>query len=340
MIDSRADARPSDRDGYIRRLDETIVRRAIQWKLKLHNGGADQPHLQQHWRQWLQQHPDHRLAWQRLDAMGREFQDCLATLPDTRLATPILEQTAASLQRRNALKLLTLCMATGATGLLAYRALPWREWGADYRTAIGERRTVTLADGTQLLLNTDSAVDIRFSPQQRLIVLQRGEIFIDSGDDPGSPVHRPLRVQSRNAVLEALGTRFLVRDGEQGTTLRVEEGRVAIRDGNGAAMIAVPGESYTVSGTGITQISRPAMDIAGWTRGVLVVNDMRLADFVRELSRYRAGYLGCDPAVADLRLSGVFQLNQGEAPLEVLAHLLPVQIVYRTRWWARVLPAA
>ena len=73
-----------------------------------------------------------------------------------------------------------------------------------------------------------------------------------------------------------------------------------------------------------------------WTRGMLVLDNVRLGDMVRELNRYRRGHLGVDPDVADLRISGSFALNNVELALNSLLPALPVQIEQHTPWWVTV----
>lgn len=63
---------------------------------------------------------------------------------------------------------------------------------------------------------------------------------------------------------------------------------------------------------------------------------MRLEDFLNEVGRYRPGYLRCAASIADLRLSGVFRLEDTDKLLAVLPRTLPVQLRYRTRWWITV----
>jgi ferric-dicitrate binding protein FerR (iron transport regulator) len=75
------------------------------------------------------------------------------------------------------------------------------------------------------------------------------------------------------------------------------------------------------------------MDIGAWVDGLIVTRNMRLADFLSEVGRYRHGYLGCSADVGDLRLSGVFRLEDTDRLLAVVAQTLPVQVRYRTRWW-------
>jgi transmembrane sensor len=78
------------------------------------------------------------------------------------------------------------------------------------------------------------------------------------------------------------------------------------------------------------------MDPTAWLGGTLVARDMRLGDVVAEMARYRHGWLQCEDSVASLKVSGVFQLRDGDAALESLAQALPVRIEQRTRFWVRV----
>ena len=73
-----------------------------------------------------------------------------------------------------------------------------------------------------------------------------------------------------------------------------------------------------------------------WTRGMLVVDNARLADVVAELGRYRSGYLGVDKRVADLRITGSFPLHDTTLALNALVPTLPVQIEQHTPWWVSV----
>ena len=75
---------------------------------------------------------------------------------------------------------------------------------------------------------------------------------------------------------------------------------------------------------------------AAWSRGVLVAENMRVADFLEELGRYRAGFLRCDPAVADWRVTGVFSVLDTDRALRNLMLGLPLAVNYRTPYWVTV----
>ena len=83
--------------------------------------------------------------------------------------------------------------------------------------------------------------------------------------------------------------------------------------------------------TQIMPIEPTSTDTAAWTQGMLVASNMRLADFLSELGRYRDGYLRCDPSIADFRLSGTYPLSDTDRVLNTLASTLPVELEYITR---------
>ncbi len=302
-----------------------------------------------HWRReelqracaaWRAEHGEHERAWQQVSALNEELQGRFKALPGGVAGT--LDSSAQRLQRRQALKLLSLLVAGGAVAWVGRDSLPWQRLSADYSTATGERRSIELVDGTRLQLNTDSAVDVRYDAGQRLILLARGEIFLASGADTQSPTHRPLRVRTAQGLFEALGTRFNVRLQDAATCLSVSEGSVRI-DAFGArplqAPVAEAGQSYRIAADGVRRLERPQMDAVAWADGLIVTRDMRLADFLAEVARYRNGYLGCAAEVADLRLSGVYRLDDTDKLLQVLARTLPVRLQRHTRWWVRVVAA-
>ena len=78
---------------------------------------------------------------------------------------------------------------------------------------------------------------------------------------------------------------------------------------------------------------------ADWTRGSLIIDGWRLEDVVRELARYRAGRLNCDPAIADMRVSGVFPLKDTDKALAVITRAFPVRVSGMTRYWVNLVPA-
>ncbi|OBY91518.1 peptide ABC transporter substrate-binding protein [Pseudomonas sp. AU11447] len=312
--------------------DPRVVKQAIQWTLRL-NGNAD-AELRNACEHWRQANPEHETAWLRVQALNSELAAGYQAVPGARVALETLESSTQRLQRRQALKLLST-FAVGASALwLAREVTPWQRWMADFSTTVGERQRFTLADGSVLQLNTDSAVNVCFDTNQRLLLLERGEILLSTAKDAS----RPLRVSNRDGLFEALGTRFVLRQDERTTRLSVEEGSVAIapRVRGQTTAIAEPGQTFEINGDSALLAERSNMDSAAWADGLIVTRDMRLADFLAEIGRYRHGHLHCDASVADLRLSGVFRLDDTNQLLALLPQTLPVRVEKRTDWWVTV----
>lgn len=275
------------------------------------------------WRAWLACDPRHAQAWQRI----KHLQHRLGQAP-AGLAMTTLEQ--ARQQRRATFELFSLLLGAGVVGWRGYQASPW---SANYATGIGHRREFALSDGTRLMLDTDSRVDVRFDDQQRLVILRAGEILIETAKDA-----RPLSVQTAEGNILALGTRFAVHQDAGLTRVTVEAHAVEVqpRLAPAQSIRAQAGQTVTFAANQVGALLPARSQALAWTRGMLVVVDWRLADVVAELSRYRDGYLGCSPEVAELRLSGSFLLDDSDGALANLQDALPVRLRQLTRYWVRV----
>jgi transmembrane sensor len=312
-------------------IAEATALQAAEWFYLLQSREASEADRRR-WARWCEAHPSHALAW----ARARDVGQALAQLPPA-VALPVLGRPART--RRRAVQSLAALLMAAPAGWLAWRQTPARDWLADQRTATGERRAVALDDGTRLLLDTASAVDIAFDGRERLIHLRAGAIHITTAADPEQPP-RPLAVATAQGRLLALGTRFTVRQEADHVRVAVFEGAVRATpvDGAGNARVLQAGEQARVDAVQVDRPEAIAPQADSWTRGVLHVRGMRLGDFVAELDRYRPGLLRCDPRVAGLQVSGVFQLRDTTAIIDSLPHMLPVSVVYRSRYWVVVAP--
>ena len=316
-------------------LPRAVVREAAQWLMRLHAGQATEAQRAA-LAQWRNADPVHERAWQRAEQLSGK----LGLLPPD-LGLQVLDRPRRAPRRRTALQALLLVAGAVPTGYLAWRATQPTDtgWTAAHRTATGERRNVVLPDGTQLQLNTDTAIDVRFGDGGlRLLVLRHGEVSIETGAD--MPQQRPFLVETRHGRIRALGTRFVVRQlaADAITQVAVQQSAVEVRPANAHQHSAIvqAGLQTRFDANGLQPIVPADPQQATWTRGLLFASDQRLADFATELGRYRPGLLRCAPEVAELRISGVFRLDDTDAILDALPHTLPVHVAYRTRWWVRI----
>ncbi|WP_434704133.1 FecR family protein [Pseudomonas sp. Z1-12] len=310
-------------------VSASVLDAAIAWQLSLDSSSAQE---REAFALWHAADEEHARAWRQLGMLDQRFS--VANGP----ARAALLQSRVSIRRRIRKVGSGLASVVAAIGLALFageRYLPFDYWLADQRTETGEQRTLRLADGTLINLNTHSALDVRFDDKQRRIILQEGEILVETGhDDP-----RPFIVETREGSLRALGTRFLVKRENEGTRLSVLKSAVAARpQATDIEQILREGQQVLMrhDGLGPTIALNPGAD--AWTRGMLVVDNARLEDLVHELGRYRRGYLGVEPQVADLRITGSFPLHDTDLALTALLPTLPVQVEHHTRWWVVVGP--
>lgn len=307
---------------------DQVLDQAIVWHVKLTSGEAS-PELVERCLAWRRADPSYEAAWQALQGSERLF----VPLPPAQAQAAVQALTQAGASRRQAIKLLGLGIGIGGAGWLGWQQPQVMAWRADYATGTGEQRSFTLADGTRLQLNTDSAVNVRFSAQRRDIELLRGEIFIRTGKDP----LRPLRVAVANASLRPVGTAFSVRELPDSTWLSVSEGEVAIEQASGETRV-LAGQSARIDRLSSQLNVDIDLDPNAWAQGAISARRARLGNLISEFARYRHGWLGCDPAVAHLEVSGVFQINDLDQALDTLAGKLPIRVQRFTPWWVRVVP--
>ncbi|MBP5970427.1 FecR domain-containing protein [Pseudomonas iridis] len=317
-------------------LDPAIVEQAIQWQVRLRFNQADEQ-TQRTFEHWLQERPEHVLAWQRVETLGDE----LTGVP-AQLARQTLDGTDHGLRRRESLKLLGILATVGTAAWLGRDYTPVPAMLAQQRSSTGEQRRFQLDDGSLIQLNSDSAVDNDFDAQRRLLILRRGEIIVNVGADQHSPQARPFWVQSRDGIMRAHSSRFLARELDDGTLVAAKEGSVTVFPGSSqtsASRSVQAGHQLLFTSSGAQMVRDNGLDLWSWGDGVISARNMRLSDFIGELSRYRSGVLRCAEEVADRRVSGTFQLADNDQVLALIAQSLHLHIDYRTRYWVTVTAA-
>jgi transmembrane sensor len=310
-------------------IDPLILGEAADWMVQLQSGSATDEDRRAI-AQWQGRSAQHAQAWQRAQAVLGDFNSVPAAIAGDTLKRIGRKK---SLGRRQALGLL---LAAGPAAWLAYRQVPWQQWTADQHTAIGEQKNLTLPDGTRLLINTGSSLNIAFSDQVRRIVLLKGEVLITTAKDSA---HRPFIVQTRHGTARALGTRFSVRVGEQASRVVVTDGAVELlAEHAGQGVIVKAGEQGAFSADRVAAVEPLDVSALTWENGMLLAQHMRLADLLDELGRYRAGVLRCHDSVANLTVSGAFSLRDTDASLHLLQETLPVKVSSLTGYWVTVEP--
>ena len=307
-------------------VSSQVAEQAVHWLLEMQQGTLN-PRQQAAWQQWLNAHSEHQRAWEQIQSVNQRLRGVPSPLAHAALNAP------TSRSRRQALKLLLIVGAGSAAAwsLRQQHILP--PLTADYRSPVGQRRTVQLADGSQLQLNTGSAVDVHFDGQQRLVRLLEGEILLTARAGQA-----PLHVLTGQGLLSSQAARLTVRQFNDHTQLAVLAGQVEVMPNryNGLPLSVDAAHQVNFTRKGWDTPRPTDANSGAWADGMLVAAHMRLEDFLNELGRYRRGQLHCDPQVANLLLSGSYPLDDSERILDLLEISLPVKVRRFTRYWVTV----
>lgn len=314
-------------DGAGRRLEE-----AVAWRLRLaENDGR--PSLEFEF--WLRQ-AGNQAAWDQVCHRWDAF-DRLADMPDMVAArqTALADATRAG-KRLTLRRLARPLQALAAVLLLACLAggtAWWLNSPDDYQTGAGERRVVTLEDGSRLSLDSNSEVTVKYARRQRLLHLLHGQARFDVAHDRS----RPFSVIAGNQRVIATGTAFNIDMAGPRVLVTLIEGHVVVlnEEGGGARNLFWPGRIELKAGQQldtaagvrprILQASIPR--VTAWTAGQLIFDNEPLASVVERVNRYSDTQITVDPAIGGLKISGVFDTGDAQGFVNIVTRYLRVRAV-------------
>lgn len=311
-------------------MDLKTLEAAATWYVQLNDGASNDARTHA-WRQWLQASPQHAAAWARVEKLQQQW----AMVPPQAALSSL---GAAQAQRRDVLKVLSLLLAMGGGGWLAAEQVPSRALLAQQRTRGGERRAMQLEDGSQLELNVDTALDVRYDAKIRAIQLYQGEILVRPFSDLQQ---RPFIVHTEDGSVLARSTEFSIRKLAQQTRVGVLQGSVEVRPQRHPDRVLQlqAGQQVSFDRDDFAIAQALPVDSTAWLQGMLSVNDWHLGDFVEELGRYRQGVLRCADSIRSMSISGAFRIDDTDIALANLPKTLPVKVRYLSRYWVSVEPA-
>ncbi|MCU0120024.1 FecR domain-containing protein [Pseudomonas sp. B2M1-30] len=318
------------------RLSHASLEQAAQWYVQLHDEQvADHERLR--WQAWLAQSAEHQEAWRYVERVGQRFAP-LQGENEAHAVSHTLRSSRTSISRRQSLKGLLILAATGLSGWVAWRSTPLPDaverLSADLSTDTGETREATLSDGSRIWLNALSALNVRFDTTQRLLQLRVGEVLIETAKDAG----RAFLVDTAHGRMQALGTRFSVRQDDRQTWLNVYEGAVQVRNRRDQVEVVAAGRQLVFSADHLGDATPANPSREAWRQGLLLADNLPLGELIEELSHYRPGHLHCDPAVAALPVMGSFPLRDSDQALRLLEAALPIRVNKTLGWWVNVGP--
>lgn len=298
---------------------------AAHWYARLHSGTMA-PAERAAFEAWKAQSLDHGRAWTEIEATHQDLAR-LAQRPEfLALRAEALQPAARRGAFRGQWKVaasLAFVVAGTATGYGLWRhkeAQPVAgQVAADqlFETALGETRTVTLADGSRLTLDTGSAVAVPRWNGERRVRLIRGQGFFQVAKDPD----HPFVVDAGQGTVRAVGTAFAVRSLAQGFRVALTEGKVKVAiPSAGREDMLEPGQVLAYDGRSVTRAASGADRATRWLSGEITFENATLGEAIAEMNRYNARKIvleGSDPGTAR-RLSGVFRVGDGETFVRAL----------------------
>lgn len=264
---------------------------------------------------WLDESMAHKAAFWRLEHGWREADRIAALAPRP---SPRAPWWMPYLPRLTALAA-SLLIAAG----LGFVMLPSRsEPVLAARTDIGQRRLLKLGDGSRIEMNTRSAIRAQVSRDEREVWIDKGEVYFEVFHDAG----HPFVVHAGNSRVTVLGTKFSVRRDGGRVIVSVSEGKVRVDDGSADTSarqsIITAGDIAIARGASmlITQKSEEKVnDQLAWRNGILRFDQQPLGEIIAEFNRYNQSQIAVtDPAIAQMRLGGVFQPGNVDAFLRLL----------------------
>jgi len=201
-----------------------------------------------------------------------------------------------------------------------------------YQTDVGERRVITLADGSRVSLDSNSEVDVGYSKNTRSITLARGRARFDVVHD----VARPFTVTAGAETVVAVGTSFDVERRGQKVLVTLIQGRVLVKRSEDTMKANLAAASRTpvplVAGQQMSAVGDQAPTVASadlsitqaWEMGHLVFRGEPLGEAVEQVNRYTDHPIVVDPSAAAIQISGVFNTGDIGSFVSAMTSYFPV----------------
>jgi transmembrane sensor len=320
-------------DDAERRLAE-----AARWRVRLAEAGAEST---LEFEAWLDGRGN-RQAWEQVSRPWNSFD---AQAPELEAARQAALADAGRARRRLG-SILAMPRLIRPLGALAAAALVlamlgsggywWLNRPDDYRTTVGERRVITLADGSKLSLDANSEVTVHYAAHERSLHLLSGQARFDVAHDKS----RPFTVVAGNQKVIATGTAFNIEMAGPRVLVTLIEGHVVVLDESGTTQgMLTPAWPHRIELKAGQQLSTgPAVPpeilqaniqrVTAWTNGQLMFDDEPLSSVVDRLNRYSGTHIVIDdPRVGAMKISGVFNAGDAAGFVEIVSHYLPVRAV-------------
>lgn len=303
------------------RLNVT-TQQAAYWQARLSSDLATEQQRRE-FESWLNERPENKAAWQEINAFWIGLDGLTeADICDSPVAGFESSRTA---KRKSAFFRPALALA--ATLLLAVSLFHDQAgfYFADYTTAPGQQRNIALADGSEIVMNTGTAISVDYSAQHRRITLHDGEAYFVIAPD----AQRPFDVQTHAGQIRALGTEFNVKTGRDEVNVTVYQHAVRVTANGGKFLASLPEGQQVVFSDNALSVAAAAnlQRDQAWRKQRMIFQDKPLAEVIAELNRYRPGKIVVvNDAIKTLPVTGVFATDNTDIALQTIEQSLPITV--------------
>jgi transmembrane sensor len=287
--------------------------KAAAWIARLHDEQRD-PDWEAEFHAWLGESEQHRRAFNRMTHVWERAGEIR-----------IRAHSDISRTRNGRRSRFTPWAATvTATVLLAVFAAAYYWRDSAFVTGVGQQQVRLLRDGTRVVLNTDTRIEVNYDASARRVRLVRGEARFDVSKHPSWP----FLVSAGDQEIRALGTSFIVRhDDIENLSVTLVEGRISVRPiaRNEEApsqdpQVLAPGQRLIISPQHAPAVDRPELTrVTAWERGRVEFEETPLEEAASEMNRYSTTHLTiADAQVAQLRVGGVFRAGDSDEFVKIV----------------------
>lgn len=306
---------------------DDAAQEAIEWMVRLRSGEATDDDFREYerWRYSDHRHDD---ACCKIEATLGNIQTLHHAIPTENLRQTLL---APSSRRKFLQKASGFAAIAVVSGLVLNQKYPLPYLLSDVHTDTGQRRRIQLDDGSTLDMNARTALNIAFGDTLRNLELRTGGIIAQVVSD-----QRPFIIDTQAGRILAQEARFHVRQESSGIHLAVLDSVVKVTNLRGNSRQVQAGHGLWFDHKSFIPLGVTPYEETAWTQGRLEVKDATLGSVINSLKNYSPAVIRVDQAVADLRVSGNFPLDDVPYTLDALAQTMPIAITRTTDYWIRI----
>ena len=335
---------------------------AMDWHIRLMSGSASRREVAQ-FERWLGESPANAKAYARLVDIWDEMELLSdASVVREGLTVPAHEESSTQVAfMRSPLSAISAMAAAVCAVVVVTISVQYPYSDDDiYRTAVGQREVVELPDGSIIMLNTASAVDVDFADDGRRVTLLDGQASFKVAKD----AERPFIVFAGEGSIRALGTEFDVYKSPDGVRVTLIEGRVRVASAEASGDLSAsplsgvvdhgpppltqvdlsPGEQAAIASIGaVSAVEEVDVErIVAWREGKVNFRNTPLVEAIAEMNRYSEVQirLADGGELDDLRVSGVFRVNNSDHFVNALESLFGIEAKREARGGVRLVKPA